>query len=105
MQRICDRLHVDPGVLGKGEPDLSTSFDRDELAELRQKRGERGLWRGRRPVLPDCFDELVASYASGPIEDEIAEQQPPLPSSETSLDSPPLDLGAEVSTKVDARRQ
>jgi hypothetical protein len=105
MECVRNRLDVHPRVVRENQPDLRAPFQWHELSKLREKCGERRLRRGGTAVLPDRADKLVATCAPLAVEDEIREQQPPLPPPQLGLDALSVELDREVSTQVDAGRQ
>lgn len=105
MEGVRGGLDVDPCAVWEHEAQIGASLELEELTELGEERRQGRVRRCRRVALPDGLDELVSSSTPRPVEHEVAEQEPPLPPPETSLDAPTLDLGGEVSTEVDTRRQ
>ena len=55
--------------------------------QLRQQRAQRGVGRGGRAFGPQGVDELVARAAATTIEDQVGEEQAPLPPRESRVQS------------------
>ena len=78
--RGASGLHVEPHVRER-EPQLRAALDRvgpERPPQAGQERGQAGVGRARRVVVPHDVDELVASHRPLTVEREVREQEPPL---------------------------
>ena len=77
------RLDVDLDRLLERQPQLRAAGERafaQGAAELGEQRGERGVGRDGWPLGPQQIDQLAATAVAVTVEDEVREQEPPLPS-------------------------
>jgi len=94
------RLEVDPGVVGKREPDITSSLEWDDLPELRDERAEPvGLAR----LSPERIAELVARDRAPAVRGEICEREPTLTAGKRLLDPPTVDPHDEPAAELDPR--
>ena len=83
---------------GQREPQAAAALDRlgpERAPHAREQRGEPGVGRARRAVVPDDVDQLVAAHLALAVERQAREQQPPLAARQVSLDPAPVDLDGE----------
>ena len=102
--RRARRLDVEPH-LGQREPQVRAPLDGvgpERTPHAREQRGQPGVGRARRVVVPDDVDELVAPHRPLAVEREVGEQQPPLAARQVVLDPAPVDLDGEGAAQLDS---
>jgi hypothetical protein len=91
--------------LGQREPQAAAALDRlraERAPHAGEQRGEPGVGRAGRAVVPDDVDELVAAHLAVAVERQAREQQPPLAAGQVSLDPAPVDLDGQGAQELDA---
>ena len=102
-RRRARLLHVERDA-GQREPQAAAALDRlgpERTPHAREQRGEPGIGRARRAVVPDDVDQLVPAYLALAVERQAREQQPPLAARQVSLDPAPVDLDGEGAQELD----
>ena len=102
-RRRARLLDVERDV-GQHEPQAAPALDgvgAERAPQARQQRGDPGVGRARRAVLPDRVDQLVAAHRALAVEREIREQEPPLAAGQVSLDPAPVDLDGQGAAQLD----
>ena len=102
-RRLARLLDVERDV-GQREPQAAAALDRlgpERAPHAREQRGEPGVGRARRAVVPDDVDQLVAAHLALAAERQAREQQPPLAAGQVSLDPAPVDLDGESAQQLD----
>ena len=90
--------------VGQGEPQAAAPLDRvgpERPPQAREQRGEPGVGRTGRMVVPDDVDELVAAHRPVAVEREVGEQEPPLAARQGLLDPAPVDLDGQGAAQLD----
>ena len=100
MEALCRRLEVDPGVVGKREPDIASAVERDDLPQLRNERAEPV---GTALLAPERVAELVARDRAASVRGEIGEREPALTAGQRLLDPPTVDPRDEPAAELDPR--
>ena len=94
-------VEVDPHLAR--EPQVRAARDRvgpERLPHAREQRGEPGVGRARRVVVPHHVDQLVAPHRPVVVAREVREQQPPLAAREVLLDPAPVDLDGQGAAQL-----
>jgi hypothetical protein len=100
VKALCRRLEIDPGVVGKREPDIASAVERDDLPQLRNERAEPV---GAARLAPERVAELVARYRAASVRGEIGEREPALTTGQRLLDPPTVDPHDKSAAELDPR--
>ena len=104
-RRFAGGIDVEPHVRER-EPQLRAPLDRvgpQRAPHAGEQRGQAGVRRARRVVVPHHVDELVAPHRPLAVEREVREQEPPLAARQVLFDATPVDLDGQGAAQLDSR--
>ena len=104
LDRVGERLGVDPQRLGQREPELGAAGQRvgaERAPELGEQRAERGVRGGGGARGPQHVLELVARAGAGPVADEVGEQELALATRQGAAGQPVLGADRDASAEAD----
>jgi hypothetical protein len=96
VHRRRRRRDVDPEIRQVGPQ----ACERHAAPDLREERREASV----APVGPERVDELAACHRAVAVEDEVGDEQPPLPAGQVALDAAACDLHHEAAAELHFRR-
>ena len=97
-------VDVEPHVRQR-QPQVRAALDRlgpERAPQPREQRGQPGVRRAGRALVPHDVDQLVPPHRPLAVEREVREQQPPLAARQVVLDPAPVDLDGQGATQLDA---
>ncbi len=105
VQRLADRIDVDPRVGRERNAKLRATLEREQSPKLGDQCRYCRVRCCGEIIVPERPHELVATDRAPAIEQHVGKEEPSLPPRNLRLHLATVDLGAEAAAEMDTRRQ